>query len=76
MGKQAIGFGMLIYNIFLSIFCLRDYPKASVLSLPSSTAGVCCQWAVILTFMMMGVVCAVGGRAGAHSAGRGLPVLA
>jgi hypothetical protein len=30
VGKQAIGFGMLIYNIFLSIFCLRDYPKASV----------------------------------------------
>lgn len=29
VGKQAIGFGMLIYNIFLSIFCLRDYPKAS-----------------------------------------------
>jgi hypothetical protein len=26
--------------------------------------------------MTMGVVCAVGGRAGAHSAGRGLPVLA
>jgi len=27
VGKQALGFAMMLYNVFLSLFCLRVYPQ-------------------------------------------------
>jgi hypothetical protein len=38
VGKQALGLAMLLYHIFLSCFCAKVYPKATVRSVFTNPA--------------------------------------